>query len=223
MANPWFRMYHEFSTDPKVQMLSEVDQRRYVMLLCLRCSNDNVTLHETEVAFQLRISNDELTETVARLKDKGLIDDDLKPTSWDKRQFISDSSKSRVAKHRENKKRLCNVTVTKSNALDTDSYTDTNTDIKEKIKEKEPSPPKKEIFKKPTEQEINDYAQAKELNLANFFDYYESNGWRVGKNKMKDWQAAARGWHTRQANFSGNERLASPANDSRPLSARKVI
>ena len=27
-----------------------------------------------------------------------------------------------------------------------------------------------------------------------FFNYYESNGWRVGSNKMKDWQAAARGW-----------------------------
>ena len=59
MANPWFRMYAEFATDPKVQMMSEADQRRFVMLLCLRCSNDDVTLHDDEVAFQLRISNDE--------------------------------------------------------------------------------------------------------------------------------------------------------------------
>ena len=29
----WFRMYAEFATDPKVQMLSEADQRRYIMLL----------------------------------------------------------------------------------------------------------------------------------------------------------------------------------------------
>jgi hypothetical protein len=27
-----------------------------------------------------------------------------------------------------------------------------------------------------------------------FFDYYTSNGWMVGKNKMKDWKAAARNW-----------------------------
>lgn len=25
-----------------------------------------------------------------------------------------------------------------------------------------------------------------------FMDFYESNGWKVGGNKMKDWQAAAR-------------------------------
>ena len=30
-----------------------------------------------------------------------------------------------------------------------------------------------------------------------FIAHYESNGWKVGKNKMKDWQAALRGWETR--------------------------
>ena len=63
MANAWFRMYSEFATDPKVQMLSEADQRRYMMLLCLRCSNALVTLHDEEIAFQLRISDEELAET----------------------------------------------------------------------------------------------------------------------------------------------------------------
>lgn len=28
-----------------------------------------------------------------------------------------------------------------------------------------------------------------------FFNYYESNGWKVGKNPMKSWQAALRNWH----------------------------
>ncbi len=31
-----------------------------------------------------------------------------------------------------------------------------------------------------------------------FFDYYESNGWRVGRNPMKDWKAAARRWKRNQ-------------------------
>ena len=26
------------------------------------------------------------------------------------------------------------------------------------------------------------------------YNYYEANGWRVGKNPMKDWKAAARNW-----------------------------
>ena len=47
-SQQWFRFYAEFATDPKVQMLSEQDQRRFIMLLCLRCSNGDVTLHASE-------------------------------------------------------------------------------------------------------------------------------------------------------------------------------
>lgn len=122
MANPWFRMYSEFATDPKVQMLSEVNQRRYVMLLCMRCSNDDVTLQDEEVAFQLRVTNEEWMATKTALMSKGMIDEQAKPCAWDKRQYISDSSTSRVAAYRERKKQEGNVTVTPP---DTDTDTDT--------------------------------------------------------------------------------------------------
>ena len=101
-------MYHEFATDPKVQMLSEVDQRRFVMLLCLRCSNGDVTLHDTEVAFQLRISNEQWQETKAILIAKNMIDESNLPTNWEKRQKRSDSSKDRVFRHRQRQKLDCN-------------------------------------------------------------------------------------------------------------------
>ena len=108
----WFRMYAEFASDPKVQMLSECYQRRYMMLLCLRCSNGDVTLQDSEVAFQLRIDVTEWEKTKGVLAEKNLINKHNQPTAWDKRQFASDSSAERVAKHRANKKEQCNVTVT---------------------------------------------------------------------------------------------------------------
>lgn len=108
----WFRMYAEFASDPKVQMLSECYQRRYLMILCLRCSNGDVTLQDTEVAFQLRIDVTEWEQTKAVFVEKNMIDECNQPTAWDKRQFASDSSAERVAKHRANKKESCNVTVT---------------------------------------------------------------------------------------------------------------
>lgn len=112
MANVWFRMYSEFATDPKVQMMSEADQRRFIMVLCMRCSNVDVTLQDEQVAFQLRISNEEWARTKALFLSKNLIDEDNKPLAWDKRQYRSDSSAERVARHREKKKQECNVTVT---------------------------------------------------------------------------------------------------------------
>jgi len=133
MANQWLRLYAEFATDPKVQMMSEAMQRRYIMLMCLRC-NGVVTLQDEEVAFQLRITMDELAETKAIFIKKGFIDKSWNLNNWDKRQFASDTSNARVAKHRELQKAkqtdTSNNDVTlqkqKSNVLDTDTDTDTD-------------------------------------------------------------------------------------------------
>lgn len=128
MANQWFRMYSEFATDAKVQMMSEAMQRRYLMLMCLRCSNALVTLHDEEIAFQLRISDEELAETKALFIKKGFIDSAWNLLNWEKRQFASDSSKDRVAKHRALQKKKQEQTSngdvtlheTKANGLDTE-------------------------------------------------------------------------------------------------------
>lgn len=107
MANHWFRLYAEFAHDPKVQMMSEAMQRRYIMLMCMRCSNDLVTLQDDEVTFHLRISAEDWAATKELFIKKGFLDSDLNLLNWEKRQFKVDSSSSsaeRVAKHRAKKK-----------------------------------------------------------------------------------------------------------------------
>ena len=105
----WFRMYGEFATDPKVQMMSEAMQRRLVMLFCLECSNGIETFHvterETSIAFALRVTEEILAETKAVFLAKGFINDDWTLANWDKRQYVSDSSTARVRAHREKKKK----------------------------------------------------------------------------------------------------------------------
>ncbi len=51
-------------------------------------------------------------------------------------------------------------------------------------------------FKKPTIDEIESYCQERNnnVNANRFYDFYESKGWMVGKNKMKDWKASVRAW-----------------------------
>ena len=55
---------------------------------------------------------------------------------------------------------------------------------------------KRKRFEKPTLSEIKQYCieRNNNVNAEHFFDYYESNGWKVGKNSMKDWKAAVRTW-----------------------------
>ena len=59
---------------------------------------------------------------------------------------------------------------------------------------------KKQPFKKPTVVEIFDYACEKLSDkdalafTEKFHAHYEANGWKVGRNAMKDWKAAVRKW-----------------------------
>ena len=54
-------------------------------------------------------------------------------------------------------------------------------------------------FTPPTAEEVRAYCAEKDLNVdpERFVAYYESNGWMVGRNHMKDWRAAARSWAQR--------------------------
>ena len=60
----------------------------------------------------------------------------------------------------------------------------------------EKSNPKNKKFIKPTIEEIRAYCSERRNNVdaESFYDFYESKGWFVGKNPMKDWKAAVRTW-----------------------------
>jgi hypothetical protein len=79
-----------------------------------------------------------------------------------------------------------------------DNVNDTDTDNVKDIKVK------KDVFIKPSIVELKNYML--EIGMADvsekWFDYYESNGWLVGKNKMKNWRAAVRTW--KNNNLSNN-------------------
>ena len=153
----WFRMYGEFASDPKVQSMSEAMQRRLMMLLCLRCSNTLVTLQDDEIAFALRITDQELAETKVLFAKKGFITGAWEIANWDKRQFVSDSSAARVAKHRALKKEAekqsdetapetSNVTVTPQNRTDTEQNNNPNglfvASVADDLPEQPPAEPK---------------------------------------------------------------------------------
>lgn len=106
----WFRLYSEFATDTKVQMMPEAMQRRLIMLFCFQCQNGSVseTFHETEretsLAFFMRITVEELRETKIAFAARNFIDDDWNLRAWSKRQYASDSSTARVRDFRARQK-----------------------------------------------------------------------------------------------------------------------
>jgi len=63
-------------------------------------------------------------------------------------------------------------------------------------------------FQKPTLEDIRQYCQEKELNVdaEQFYNFYESKGWVVGKSPMKNWRAAVCTWSKREKEIPQRKR-----------------
>lgn len=61
-------------------------------------------------------------------------------------------------------------------------------------------PPAHHRFSPPVVDEVRDYCTEKgyDVDANRFVDYYTSNGWKVGRNPMKDWKAAVRSWSRKE-------------------------
>ncbi len=62
-------------------------------------------------------------------------------------------------------------------------------------------------FIPPTVEEVESYCSERGngIDAQSFIDFYESKGWMIGKNKMKDWKAAVRTWE-RSRNKNSTEK-----------------
>lgn len=114
------------------------------------------------------------------------------------REYVLDKANNFGKKEESNKEEITvNSNTVNSNSniivgigygypIDRVSETDTQNEKK----------PVKRTFKKPTVEEIREYCRERNntVDAEHFFDYYESNGWKVGKNAMKDWKSAVRTW-----------------------------
>jgi len=88
-------------------------------------------------------------------------------------------------------------------------------------------------FIKPTHQDVALHMRDKGLDPSRsltesekFIDYYESNGWKVGKNAMKNWKAAASNWAKNSSSFSNSrgqvDQSGFPNNDSQIIDGHVI-
>lgn len=73
------------------------------------------------------------------------------------------------------------------------------------------------VFIKPSLEEVREYCKErnKGVDADRWFNYYSANGWKVGKNSMKDWKASVRTWEKnekpkKEEELKSSERYAVP-------------
>ena len=119
-----------------------------------------------------------------------------KANASDKKQMVSEESKKSKC-FSEKAKKADNDNDLKENTL-------------EGVKEKR--------FAPPTLENVSEYCRKMgytNVDAARFIDFYTSNGWMVGKNRMKDWKAAVRNWDRREKNPQRQDGAAEVAKKNR--------
>lgn len=117
---------------------------------------------------------------------------------------------NRVRRFRERQKQVAlqNVTANVTKCNESKSIEkDLDIDYKEKSIKESPA-----CFAKPSRQEVKEYCieRGGKVDAEVWYDYYEANGWRVGKNPMKDWRAAVRTWEKRDEPAAKEQRPDKP-------------
>lgn len=63
-------------------------------------------------------------------------------------------------------------------------------------------------FQKPSLEDVRAYciSRSNKVDPEQFFNFYESKGWTIGKSPMKDWRAAVRTWEKREKEIPQRKR-----------------
>ena len=229
----WLKLKNDFFNQPRIKKLRRLAGGDtytiiYLKMQLLSLENEGVLFFEgieDDFIEELALTIDEDTEnvrfTVMYLVNQGLLEevrkDEYALPEAIKAIGSENASAERKRRSRENRKmleenrdnvtpmsQLCHGSVTNCHTeieIEKEIEIDTDKDIEIECKKGA------KRFKPPTRDEALAYVNEQGLsrvNLDRFFDFYESNGWKVGKNSMKDWKAALRNW-----NRTENERLQS--------------
>ena len=198
----------------------------YLKMQLLSLETDGILIFEgieddfiEELALTIDEDSDNVRFTVMYLVNQGLMEE-VKKDEYALIEAIQSmgsesASAGRMRKLREKEKAslcdgvasLCDSTVTNGDGNVRNCYTEIEkekeTEIdKEKETDKEEKKTKKTTtrFAPPTLEELTAFISENhyKVNPEKFLDYYNANGWMVGKTKMKDWKATVRNWDRRE-------------------------
>lgn len=213
----WLKLHKDFFQRKEIKRLRKIaggDTYTIIYLkMLLRSIMSDGKLYfdglEDDFASELALDLDEKEENV-QITIQYLLKSGLLEMCSDEEYYLPDTKDStgcetavasRVRKYREKQKALqCNTNVTKVKHLcNGEKEIEIEKEIEKELEidsSAKSTTIKRKRFEKPTLSEIKEYCieRNNNVNAEQFFDYYESNGWRVGKNSMKDWKAAVRTW-----------------------------
>ena len=212
---PAFQLYTDDFLAGTLEM-SQEEVGQFIRLLCHQWNRGSIPV-ETEKQQRLTggcVSVDVLAK-FRLCEDGSLRNERLESVRTERGLFLQQQS-IKGQQSAEKRRLAASAIQPELNQTSTEVQPDTQPDGQPESNSPSPSPspiikiqadkPPRVRFQKPTVEELT--AEAIKIGLPlpevdKFLNYYESNGWKVGKNPMKSWSAAMKGWLSRLGEASG--------------------
>ena len=114
--------------------------------------------------------------------------------------LLEKKEQARLAAHTrwEKQRQLTETNNSNADAMRTHSDSNAHPMPKREEEKREDKSREGKKFTPPSIDQVKEYCKERENNVdaERFINFYESKGWMVGKNKMKDWKAAVRNWES---------------------------
>jgi uncharacterized protein YdaU (DUF1376 family) len=181
--DPAFLFYSD-NFQSGTQFLTDEQCGKYIRLLCAQHLHGH--LSERQVLIICKSYDEDIMSKFKKDEDGKYYNERLE-FEINRRKKYSESRSTNRKSNIKDKKHMNNISKTYDNHMETETEIE-NIIINNKEKVSK--------FKKPSLEEVKQYCaeRNKGVDAERFFNYYESNGWQIGKNKMKNWKAAVHTW-----------------------------
>lgn len=208
----WLKLKRDFFKRHDIQIIEDMPNGKdyilfYLKLLCESVDhdgnlrfNDEIPYNEQMLATITRTNVDIVRSAVkvfSQLQMIDILDDGTyymrevqkmlgSETYWAERKRLQKQNQLQLDS-------VGNIPTSTSKSIDKEKEKDLDIDIEEKKKVKKKTASR---FTPPTIDEVKAYCleRGNNVDAERFIDYYTANGWKVGKNSMRNWQAAVRTW-----------------------------
>jgi hypothetical protein len=159
---------------------------KFIRLMCAQHQKGRLTEKDM---LKICVTHDEDIFEKFALDGAGLYYNERLEQEVEKRKAYSES-------RRNNRKKKEDMLITSKTYDKHMENENENENIIDNVVIDKPIEEKPKRFVKPTIEQLEAYMEERGMNnIANrFYDHYEANGWKIGKNSMKDWKASVRTW-----------------------------
>ena len=214
----WIKLQTDIFDNRKIKQIERLPDGDSLIVIWLKilvlagATNDNGMIYFTpEIPYTDQLLSTEFNrplstvqfalQTFERFGMIEIINEIIHVSNWERYQNVDgmekirEQTRQRVAAFRERKALdgnvTSNVTVTQCNAPDIETELDKEPELDRELDNRS-----RKRFTAPTVEEVSAYCRERgnSVDPQHFVAHYEANGWKVGRNPMKDWKAAVRTW-----------------------------